>query len=100
MKRPTPARGSDLLSRMANDNLAKQLSCSWGGGWSRRRLGADFQANGRAGQSFFNATGDSDAFTGSIPFPSDSTNITEVGGTTLTHRPGRRLCLGNCWNWG
>jgi subtilase family serine protease len=36
------------------------------------------------GQSFFAASGDSDAFTGSIPFPDESPNITLVGGTTLT----------------
>jgi len=36
------------------------------------------------GQTFFNASGDSDAFAGSIPFPSDSPNITQVGGTTLS----------------
>ena len=47
------------------------------------------------GQSFFNATGDSDAFTGSIPFPSDSTNITEVGGTTLTTGSGAAYSSGN-----
>ncbi len=36
------------------------------------------------GQSFFNAVGDSDAFTGAIGFPSDSTNTTECGGTDLS----------------
>ena len=53
------------------------------------------------GQSFFNATGDSDAFTGSIPFPSDSPNITEVGGTTLdTPAPARPTSSETVWNWG
>ena len=52
------------------------------------------------GQSFFNATGDSDAFTGSIPFPSDSTNITEVGGTTLTTGTGATYSSETVWNWG
>ena len=74
----------DLLSRMANDNLAKQLSCSWGGGSPDATAEVIFKQMASQGQSFFNATGDSDAFTGSIPFPSDSTNVTEVGGTTLT----------------
>ena len=52
------------------------------------------------GQSFFNATGDSDAFTGSIPFPSDSANITEVGGTTLTTGAGAAYQSETVWNWG
>ena len=43
-----------------------------------------FQEMAIQGQSFFNAVGDSDAFTGAIPFPSDSANITEVGGTALS----------------
>jgi hypothetical protein len=76
----------DLLNRMATDNLARQLSCSW------------YNYNGVAdpvadqiwlemaaqGQSFFNASGDGDAWTGLIFFPGDSPCITQVGGTTLT----------------
>jgi hypothetical protein len=53
------------------------------------------------GQSFFNASGDSDAFTGSITFPSDSTNITQVGGTTLTTTgPNGSYVSETVWNWG
>jgi hypothetical protein len=53
------------------------------------------------GQSFFNATGDSDAFTSAIEFPSDSTNITEVGATTLTTSgPGGSYVSEKVWNWG
>ena len=29
---PNPSPWVDILSRIANDNLAKQISCSWGGG--------------------------------------------------------------------
>jgi hypothetical protein len=89
-----------LLSRMANDNLAKQLSCSWGGGSHNATAEQIFKQMGSQGQSFFNATGDSDAFTGSIPFPSDSTNITEVGGTTLTTGSGAAYSSETVWNWG
>ena len=74
----------DILSRMANDNLAKSLSCSWGGGDPNPSAETIFLQMAAQGQSFYNATGDSDAFTGDIGFPSDSKNITEVGGTTLT----------------
>src|SRR5207247_1206932 len=81
---PNPSPWVDLLSRMANDNLSKQLSCSWGGGGPNAAAEQIFQQMAAQGQSFFNATGDSDAFTSSISFPSDSPNITQVGGTTLT----------------
>ena len=75
---------STILSRMANDNLAKQLSCSWGGGGVDPTSEQIFKQMAAQGQSFFNASGDSDAFTNSVPFPADSTNITQVGATTLT----------------
>jgi hypothetical protein len=89
-----------LFSQMANDNLAKQLSCSWGGGGRNASAETVFKQMGAQGQSFFNATGDSDAFTGTIPFPSDSTNITEVGGTTLTTGSGGAYSSETVWNWG
>src|SRR5438046_2359997 len=53
------------------------------------------------GQSFFNASGDSDAFTSAVDFPSDSTNITQVGGTTLsTTGPGGAVVSETVWNSG
>jgi alpha-tubulin suppressor-like RCC1 family protein len=90
----------DLLNRMATDNLAKQISCSWGGGARNASAETVFKQLGAQGQSFFNATGDSDAFTGTIPFPSDSTNITQVGGTTLTTGSGAAYSSETVWNWG
>ena len=90
-----------ILSRMANDNLAKQLSCSWGGGSQDSASEQIFKQMAAQGQSFFNASGDSDAFTGSVPFPSDSTNITQVGGTTLsTSGAGGAYASETTWNWG
>ncbi len=97
---PNPSPWVDLLSRMANDNLCKQLSCSWGGGSPDAASEAIFKQMAAQGQSFFNATGDSDAFTGTIDFPSDSTNITEVGGTTLTTGTGAAYSSETVWNWG
>jgi hypothetical protein len=98
---PNPSPWVDLLSRMANDNLSKQLSCSWGGGSPNASAETIFQQMAAQGQSFFNATGDSDAFTGSIPFPSDSPNITEVGATTLTTTgAGGSYVSETVWNWG
>ncbi|HEX7570561.1 MAG TPA: protease pro-enzyme activation domain-containing protein, partial [Verrucomicrobiae bacterium] len=58
-----PNNGSlwvDLLSRMANDNLAKSLSCSWGGGGPNPVAEQIFQQMAAQGQTFFNASGDSD----------------------------------------
>src|SRR5262249_61575188 len=90
----------DILSRMANDNAGKQLSCSWGGGPPDATAEQIFQQMAAQGQSFFNASGDDDAFTGTIPFPSDSPNIVEVGGTTLTTDAASSWSSETTWNWG
>jgi uncharacterized repeat protein (TIGR01451 family) len=99
----------DILNRMANDNICKQLSCSWG--WSGGPSAATeqiFKQMAAQGQTFFDASGDGDAFlpgqvddpsfTGS---PSSSPNITQVGGTTLTTpSPGGPWQSEMVWNWG
>jgi uncharacterized repeat protein (TIGR01451 family) len=97
---PNPSPWIDLLSRMANDNLSKQLSCSWGNGSADAAAEQIFKQMGAQGQSFFNATGDSDAFTGAVEFPSDSPNITQVGGTTLTTGTRAAYQSETVWNWG
>jgi len=76
----------DILNRMANDNLAKQLSCSWfiPNGPADPVADGIFQQMSAQGQSFMAASGDSGAYSGLIPFPGDTFYITEVGGTTLT----------------
>ena len=83
---PNPSPFVDILNRMANDNLAKQLSCSWYVPSGAAEPAADqiFQQMAAQGQSFFNASGDNDAYTGLIDFPGDTPYITQVGGTTLT----------------
>jgi hypothetical protein len=90
----------DLLSQMADDDLAQQLSCSWGGGGPDPASEQLFEQMAAQGQSFFNAAGDSDAFTGPIPFPSESANITQVGGTTLTTDTNGNYVSETVWNWG
>jgi len=91
----------DLLSRMANDNLAQQLSCSWAGGAPNSTAEVIFKQMAAQGQSFFAASGDSDAYTGFIPFPCDSPDITIVGGTTLsTGGPSGSYVSETVWNWG
>ena len=76
----------DILNRMATDNLARQLSCSWyiPGGAADPIADIIFQQMALQGQTFFTASGDYDAYTGPINFPNASPYITQVGGTTLT----------------
>jgi hypothetical protein len=91
----------DLLNRMATDNLASQISSSWGGASSGPDAVADqiWQQMAAQGQSFFQASGDKDAYTGAIPFPNDSPYITQVGGTTLTTSgPGGYWVSEKVWN--
>ncbi|HEU6448240.1 MAG TPA: S53 family peptidase [Verrucomicrobiae bacterium] len=96
---------NDVLNKIATDNLASQVSSSWG--WSG---GPDatteqiFKQMIAQGQTYFNASGDSDAFiTNQVdnpPLPnqpSASTNITQVGGTTLLST---NSVSETVWNWG
>ena len=90
----------DILNRMATDDLAKQLSASWTYATDANSDQAFLQMAAQ-GQSFFNASGDSDAYTGAIPTPADDPNITVVGGTTLTTSgPGGAWASETVWNWG
>jgi len=92
---------STMLSRIANDNLAKQISSSWSGGNPDSVSEGIFKQMAAQGQTYFNAVGDENAFNGSIPFPSDSTNAVQVGGTTLsTTGPGGVWVLETTWDWG
>jgi subtilase family serine protease len=105
---------NDVLNAMAASNSIKSLSCSWG--WSGGPSATTdniFKQMAAQGQSFFSASGDSDAFTaGSTSangvdnpslnnFPSSSPYITQVGGTTLaTTGPGGAWASEKVWNWG
>jgi hypothetical protein len=98
---PNTGTFNSLLNTMVSSNQIKQLSCSWGGGGPNASSENIFKNMAAQGQSFFNASGDSDAFVGSVPFPSESTNITQVGGTTLsTTGPGGSYVSETVWNWG
>ena len=90
----------DILNRMATDDAAKQIGASW-----TYSIDAEseqiFLQYAAQGQSFFNASGDSDAYAGVVPTPSDDPNITVVGGTTLTTTgPGGAWDSETVWNWG
>lgn len=97
---PNGTPWADVLSRMANDNLVKSLSCSWGGGGPDPASEIIFQQMAAQGQTFFNASGDSAAFAGPVEFPADSPNITEVGGTTLSTDGNGNYVSETVWNWG
>jgi N-acetylneuraminic acid mutarotase len=97
----------DMLCRMADDNLARQLSCSWSlEDTYAPDLVADgiFQQMAAQGQSFFCASGDNDAILpgGTIGFqaPEGSPYITVVGGTSLqTSGPQGYYESEAVWNW-
>ena len=92
---------NDILNRMASDNLAKQLSSSWTwSGGTNATTDSIFLQLAAQGQSFFQASGDSDAYVGSVPQPCDNPYITVVGGTTLsTTGPGGAWASETTWNW-
>jgi hypothetical protein len=105
---------NDVLNTMAASNKISQCSCSWG--WSGGPTNTTeniFKQMAAQGQSFFTASGDSDAFTSGSSSengvdnaslqntPASSPNITVVGGTTLTTTgPGGAWSSETVWNWG
>ncbi|HEY5041381.1 MAG TPA: protease pro-enzyme activation domain-containing protein [Verrucomicrobiae bacterium] len=106
---------NDVLNSMVSySSTVKNLSCSWGwSGGPRTTTDNIFKNMAAQGQSFFDASGDSDAFTtGSTSVngvdntslqntPSSSPYITVVGGTTLTmNGTGGSYASETVWNWG
>ncbi|MBV8809674.1 MAG: S8/S53 family peptidase [Acidobacteriaceae bacterium] len=76
-----------IFNRMATDNTAKQLSCSWG--WSPADPTSDdpiFKEFAAQGQNLFVASGDSGAYRNRsrYVYPADDQYVTSVGGTDLT----------------
>lgn len=78
----------DILSSMASENIAKQLSCSWS--WlpdDPAQVDPIFLEFAAQGQSFLAASGDNGAFDASINYvvyPQEDAFVTSVGGTHLT----------------
>jgi hypothetical protein len=96
----TPAYDGDLLSKIASDNLARQISSSWiiGNSPQYTNFYLEFAVQG---QSFFQASGDEDAYYQGIFQWEDSPLVTLVGGTTLTTTgPGGAYVSETVWNWG
>jgi kumamolisin len=83
---------SSILNRMASDNTAKVISCSWS--WRPPDPQVDdpfFQQMAAQGQTFLTASGDSGSWNTADLFwwPADSAYLTGVGGTHLvTNGPG------------
>jgi uncharacterized repeat protein (TIGR01451 family) len=99
---------NDVLSRIASDNAARQISCSWGWtGGPTATTDQIFRQMAVQGQTFFVASGDADAYpagTVDSPFgfgtPSDSAYLTSVGGTTLRMQgTGVSYASETVWNW-
>jgi subtilase family serine protease len=100
-----PVDDAHILNAMVSENIAKQISCSWG--WLPVDPTTDdvfFQEMAAQGQSFFAASGDSGAFDSAIsPFfyPGEDQYVTAVGGTHLTTTgPGGTWVSETVWNTG
>jgi hypothetical protein len=98
-----------ILSRMASDNLARQISSSWTWtGGPSSSVDSYLQQMAAQGQSYFQASGDSDAYpagfidnAANYTAPVDSPYLTCVGGTTLTMAgSGAAWSSETVWNWG
>jgi hypothetical protein len=75
----------DILNRIATDNKAKQIGCSFGFYPPPGTMDNVFMQFLAQGQTFFAASGDSGAYSTNLIFaPADDPNITSVGGTSLT----------------
>ena len=90
---------NDILNQMATDNLAKQLSSSWDFSPVDANTEQIFEQFAAQGQSMFQASGDSGAYTNSPPTPTDDPWVTVVGGTTLVTGAGATWAEEKVWNW-
>jgi len=98
----------DTYNRIATDNLAKQISTSWGlseGQSSSATLNAEnsaFQQMAAQGQSIYAAAGDSGAYdngsTLSVDDPSSQPYMVGVGGTQLYLNSDRSYNYETTWN--
>jgi subtilase family serine protease len=79
-----------IFNKMATDNIAKQMSCSWGWSDDESSLDPIFKEFAAQGQTLFVATGDNGSQTpGDVVWPADDPYITAVGGTDInTSGPG------------
>ncbi len=95
--------GLGSFAQAASDNVAKQISFSFGYGGVTTETAPDFEhifLEMRAqGQNLFVATGDDGAEVGTVDYPTMSPNIVAVGGTTLvTNGAGGTWQSETAWN--
>jgi subtilase family serine protease len=104
---------NDVLNAMLANSNVVNLSCSWSWGYPSNTTDNIFLSMGAVGQTFFNASGDSGAFTtgsnsvngvdnpSAVNQPSSNPYITQVGGTTLKmNGAGASWASEVVWNWG
>jgi subtilase family serine protease len=73
-----------VFNKMAADNTAKTISCSWGWPDNESSLDPIFEEMGAQGQTVFVATGDNGSGTpANVVWPADDPYVTAVGGTVL-----------------
>ncbi len=103
---PFAVNGNSILNEMAAPSQGEPLSLQLSASWTFPTDASTeliFQQFAAQGQSYFNASGDSDAYANpaNVPTPAGDTNITIVGGTTLaTTNPGGMWLSEKAWNWG
>ncbi|HVU28625.1 MAG TPA: protease pro-enzyme activation domain-containing protein, partial [Verrucomicrobiae bacterium] len=98
---PNPLSNSQvvtILGQMASDNLAKQISSSWTIG-DDPNFETKYKQFAAQGQSFFQSSGDDGAYYSGILQSADSTNVTLVGGTTLSTDSDGDWSSETTWNW-
>ena len=89
----------DVLNQIVSDNLAQQISSSWLIG-NNASYDTAYKQMAAQGQSFFQASGDDGVYYSGIAQWADDTNITLVGGTTLTMAgTGGAYSSETVWNW-
>ncbi len=79
----TTAQINDVFNRMATDDLAKQLSCSYEMDINASTIQI-YQQFAAQGQSIFQGSGDAGAYASVVDSPADEPYLTVVGGTTLS----------------
>lgn len=73
-----------VLGSMVTNSQIKQFSSSWGNSGFDSTGETFLKQMAAQGQTFFQASGDGDAYTQVIPVPSDDVYVTSVGGTALS----------------
>lgn len=89
----------DILDSMASSNQVKQLSASWYNYFVDPTGEQIFKQFAAQGQSFFNCSGDVDAYVDGVWPPIDDEYITIVGGTTLSTTSSGDYSFETVWNW-